>query len=122
MISGWNSLTMFCPVRDKNYVGKSIELVLVTQYAFAEYSDGTFGFWAAGKAGWFELQSPADSFEPTYLKMNEAASVFYMLADRVRRARVKASDLSQKELRKYMNKVFGAVRRTRFLSKLDAVC
>ena len=95
-------------------MGKSIELDPVTQYAFAEYSDGTFGFWAAGKAGWFELQSPASSFKSTYFKMNEAPSIFYMLADRVRKGRVNASHLSLKELRKYMKKVFAAVSRTPF--------
>jgi len=57
----------------------------VTTYAFAQYDDGTCGFWAAGKAGWFEFQSPTTSYKITYSKMSEAATIFYMLADRLRK-------------------------------------
>lgn len=44
-------------VRDKNYRDKTIELSNVMTYAFAEYDDGTHGFWAAGLAGWFEYRA-----------------------------------------------------------------
>ena len=81
----------------------------MTRYAFAEYADGTYGFWAAGKAGWFEIQSPAPSFKSTYDKMNEAASIFYMLADRLRRAYKRAPSMAHKELKKYVKKIFQTV-------------
>ena len=96
-------------VRDRNYKDKSIILDRVTTYAFAEYDDGTIGFWAAGKAGWFEIQSPAPSFEAVYNKMNEAASIFYILADKLRRAFKRAPTLSAKDLNKYARRVFQTV-------------
>lgn len=88
-----------------------IELDHVTTYAFAEYDDGTCGFWAAGKAGWFEIQSPHASYKATYDKMNEAASIFYMLADKMRRAHKMYPKLSNKALNKYAGSVFQDVGR-----------
>lgn len=83
-----------------------MELRNVTTYAFAEYEDGSYGFWAAGKAGWFEIQSPASSYKETYSLMNEAASMFYMLADKLRRAIKKRPKLNAKELEKYTRVLF----------------
>ena len=97
------------PVKDKRYRDKLIELRNVTTYAFAEYEDGSYGFWAAGKAGWFEIQSPASSFKDTYILMNEAASMFYMLADKLRRAIKKRPKLNMKELDKYTRILFKEV-------------
>ena len=96
-------------MKDKRYREKAIELRNVTTYAFAEYEDGTYGFWAAGKAGWFEIQSSASSFKETYSLMNEAASMFYMLADKLRRAIKKRPKLSVKELDKYTRVLFREV-------------
>ena len=93
-------------VLDQSYTSTYIELEIVTYYAFAEYDDGTYGFWAAGKAGWFELQSPAGSFRDIYDKMNEAASIFYTLADRLKRAHRRAPSLTTKEVHKYARKTF----------------
>ncbi len=103
------SLTAVFPVRDRSYTNKTINLEQVTRYAFAEYDDGSCGFWAAGKAGWFEIQSPASPFKTTYEKMNEAASIFYMLADRLRRTHRRARNLGPKELKIHARKVFQAV-------------
>lgn len=96
-------------VRDQRYREKSVELRNVTTYAFAEYEDGSYGFWAAGKAGWFEIQSPASSFKETYSLMNEAASMFYMLADKLRRAIKKRPKLNAKDLDKYTKVLFKEV-------------
>ena len=96
-------------VKDKRYRERPIELRNVTTYAFAEYEDGSYGFWAAGKAGWFEIQSPATSFKETYSLMNEAASMFYMLADKLRRAIRKRPKLSAKDLDKYTKALFKEV-------------
>ncbi|KAM0800179.1 hypothetical protein BDR22DRAFT_821937 [Usnea florida] len=93
-------------VRDKGYRESRVELRNVTTYAFAEYQDGSYGFWAAGKAGWFEIQSPATSFKETYSLMNEAASMFYMLADKLRRAIKKRPKLNEKELERYSRVLF----------------
>ncbi|CAF9943401.1 MAG: hypothetical protein ALECFALPRED_000294 [Alectoria fallacina] len=111
-------------IRDKRYREKSIELRNVTTYAFAEYEDGSYGFWAAGKAGWFEIQSPAASFEQTYSLMNEAASMFYMLADKLRRAIKKRPKLNAKELDKYtrvLYKEYLALGKSLRLSDVDDV-
>lgn len=75
-------------------------------YAFAECEDGSFAFWAAGKSGWFDLQGPARSFKTTYNKMEEAASIFYMLADKLRRARKPTLRHSEKEINRYAIQVF----------------
>lgn len=93
-------------VRDRRYHEKAIELKNVTTYAFAEYEDGSYGFWAAGKAGWFEIQGPSSSYKETYSLMNEAASMFYMLADKLRRAIRKRPKLNAKELDKYTRALF----------------
>ena len=86
-----------------------MEIRNVTTYAFAEYEDGSYGFWAAGKAGWFQIQSPASSFKETYALMNEAASMFYMLADKLRRAIKKRPKLNAGELDKYTRVLFKEV-------------
>ena len=96
-------------VRDNGYRESRVELRNVTTYAFAEYQDGSYGFWAAGKAGWFEIQSPATSFKEIYSLMNEAASMFYMLADKLRRAIKKRPKLNAKELDRYTRVLFKEV-------------
>ena len=88
-------------VKDAKYKLKIIEIMNVTNYAFAEYDDGTFGFWAAGKAGWFEIKSASGPYAQTLLEMNEAASMFYTLADKTRRGRKNPSKMSEKDLAKY---------------------
>ena len=79
-------------------------------YAFAEYVDGTYGFWVAGKAGWFEIQSSSKTYKETYEKMNEAASMFYMLADKLKRSHNRRPKLTQKALDKHADRVFQDVR------------
>ena len=80
-------------------------------YAFAEYLDGTYGFWAAGKAGWFEFDSFAPAYRSIYDRMNEASSLFYMLADRMKKAKFKAAaSMDGPKLEKYMQSVFRDVR------------
>ena len=80
-------------------------------YAFAEYLDGTYGFWAAGKAGWFEFDSFATSYRSIHECMNEASSLFYMLADRVKRGKSKAlASTDGSKLDMYMQSVFRDVR------------
>lgn len=82
----------------------------ITTYAFAEYDDGTYGFWAAGRAGWFELRDSAPAYKQTFEGMHEAASMFYMLADKLRRAQKKNPRLSGKGLERYANAIFRDVR------------
>lgn len=101
-------------VKEKAYINDYVTLAHVTLYSFAEYDDGTYGFWAAGKAGWFGVQGPASSFRSTYDKMNEAASIFYMLADRWRRSSTPASNLDRKGLKRLVSKIIHAVGRNGF--------
>jgi hypothetical protein len=88
-------------VKNEKYKMKTIELYNVTKYAFAEYDDGTFGFWAAGKAGWFEITDALGLYQQTLAEMNEAASMFYIMADKTRRGRRDPSRMSVKDLDKY---------------------
>ena len=89
------------PVKDPKYKTKTVDIMNVTNYAFAEYDDGSFGFWAAGKAGWFEIKSASGPYSQTLLEMNEAASMFYTIADKTRRGRKIPSRMSEKDLFKY---------------------
>lgn len=87
-------------------MSKTVELDNITNYAFAEYDDGTYGFWAAGKAGWYELKDPATAYKQAFNGMNEAASMFYMLADKVRRSYKTNWKLSAKGLDRYASTIF----------------
>lgn len=78
----------------------------MTTYAFAEYDDGSFGFWAAGKAGWFEIKDPSIAFQRTYNMMNEAASMFYMVADKMKRSRKRYINPSVQRLERYAKGIF----------------
>lgn len=93
-------------VRDVKYQVKAIELTDITTYAFAEFKDGSYGFWAAGKAGWFEIKNPTTPFQRCFDMMNEAASMFYMLVDKLRRARKSYSNSSAKFIEHYMTLIF----------------
>lgn len=93
-------------VQDQRYQDKTIEIDHVSTYAFAQYDDGSCGFWAAGRAGWFEIQSPSSSYKTTYGKMNEAASIFYMLADKLKRAHNPHPKMNSKAVLKYAEGVF----------------
>ena len=93
-------------VKNDNYRSKLMQLTHITTYAFAEYEDGTYGFWAAGKAGWFELKSPVPIYKPVFETMHEAASMFYMLADKLRKAHKTNPKLSAKGLDRYSNAIF----------------
>lgn len=67
-------------------------------YSFAVFDDGTFGFWAAGKAGWFEVASPSKSYAETFDNMKEATGMFYYLADKFRKSGNKFVNAPQKRI------------------------
>ena len=92
-----------CSVKDDRYRTKTIELSNVVSYAFAEYDDGTFGFWAAGKAGWFEIRSASGPYQQTFANMNEASAMFYIMVDKTKRGRKDPSKMSIKDLNRYGN-------------------
>ena len=114
-------------MKDDKYRSRTVELDDIITYAFAEYHDGTYGFWAAGKAGWFELKDPAPAYKDTFAGMNEAASMFYMLADKLRRAYKTNARLSTKALDRYANAIFrdvcmlGSIARDRVLSERHSI-
>ncbi|KAL9101152.1 MAG: hypothetical protein Q9163_003554 [Psora crenata] len=74
-------------VRDPGYKKLTVGIPNVTMYAFAEFEGGGHGFWAAGQAGWFEIEGALPSYRPIYDEMGIAASMLYFLADRVRHSR-----------------------------------
>lgn len=88
-------------VKDQKYKVMTIKLENVTNYAFAEYDDGSFGFWAAGKAGWFEIKNTLGPYQQILAEMNEAASMFYVMVDKTRKGRKDPSKMSPKDLDKY---------------------
>ncbi|KAI4214104.1 MAG: hypothetical protein LQ351_003189 [Letrouitia transgressa] len=93
-------------VKDRKYHSKRIRLNNVTTYAFAEYNDGTYGFWAAGQAGWFEVDEPIPQYKHIFTQMTEAASMFYSLADCQRKSRRKNVSMSTEELNQYVERAF----------------
>ena len=79
-------------------------------YAFAEYLGGSYGFWAAGKAGWFEFDSVVPSYRSIHSRMGEATSWIYVLADRIKMSRFKNPIATEgPRLEKYMQSVFSDV-------------
>ena len=93
-------------VKNDKHKSKTIQLASITTYAFAEYDDGSYGFWAAGRAGWFEVKDPVPASKIHFEGMNEAASMFYMVADKLRRAHKTNPKLSLKGLERYANTIF----------------
>jgi hypothetical protein len=71
----------------------------VTIYSFSQFEDGSFGFWAAGGAGWFEIRTASAPYRNVFLAMQEAASIFYFLADKYAAdGKVRRQDTYIKEL------------------------
>ncbi len=82
----------------------------VVLYAFAEYMDGTYGFWAAGKSGWFEFESVVSSYRSIHNQMSEATSWIYVLADKIKKQKSKVSaTMDGLKLEKYMQSLFSDV-------------
>ncbi|KAA6408652.1 MAG: hypothetical protein FRX48_07734 [Lasallia pustulata] len=89
-------------VRDKqNYQKKPIVINDVESYAHAQYDDGTFGFWAEGKAGWFEVKNPVKVYEETFEDMIEATDMFYFLVDKYKNAITHMPHANAKALERY---------------------
>lgn len=89
-------------MRDKkNYRRKPIVINNVKAYAHAQYNDGTSGFWAAGKAGWFEVKDPVKVYEETFEDMIEATDMFYFLADKYKNSITRLPQASAKALERY---------------------
>lgn len=65
----------------------NIRIEDVAIYSFSENEDGTLSFWAAGRAGWYELHKPLPSYGRIFRGMQEATGLFYFLADKFRNAR-----------------------------------
>ncbi|CAK4034328.1 Hypothetical predicted protein [Lecanosticta acicola] len=61
---------------------KRIDIILerVVTFSYGLYGDGSYGFWAAGKAGWFKLK-PAKKYKATFDGMAEAVKLLYFCSD-----------------------------------------
>ncbi|KAJ9663694.1 hypothetical protein H2198_000706 [Neophaeococcomyces mojaviensis] len=56
----------------------------VTNYSFGQNDDGKPVIWAAGKAGWYEI-NPSDRYLSHYSDTTEAIDMFYFMVDQHRR-------------------------------------
>ena len=65
-------------------------------YSFSQFEDASFGFWGAGRAGWFLIR-PAESYRKVYAAMEEAVAMFYFLADHKSRPAGRGSSVSFKK-------------------------
>lgn len=61
---------------------KPTEIVLrnVTCYAYAEMDDKTYGIWALGEAGYFEIE-PAAQYRSIFNDMIQAVEILYFVTD-----------------------------------------
>ena len=100
----------FPAVRNLNYRNKPVAIHDVSTYSFSQFEDGSLGFWAGGKAGWFEVKDPAKAFKEIYEGMKEATSMFYFLADKYRNSRKNMANASLKMIDRYAKLMFSAVR------------
>ena len=80
------------------YRNRPITIENVATYSFSVFEDGTFGFWVAGKAGWFEIKSMAKGYRKIFQDMKEATGMFYHLADKYRNCRTTMLKQSAKKL------------------------
>ena len=74
-------------VRSPFYQTVPLVIKNVTTYSFSQFEDGTFGFWAGGLAGWYEIVKPATEYEKIFEKMSEATGMFYFAADKFRKTK-----------------------------------
>ncbi|CAI7578108.1 unnamed protein product [Penicillium crustosum] len=61
---------------------KRIIIDEVTHYAYGQTEDKSIELWVAGKAGWYNIISPAKGFTPTYNRMVQAIDMLYFLVDK----------------------------------------
>ncbi|CAI7675178.1 unnamed protein product [Penicillium palitans] len=61
---------------------KRIIIDEVTHYAYGQTEDKSIELWVAGKAGWYDIISPAKGFTPTYNRMVQAIDMLYFLVDK----------------------------------------
>ena len=110
-------------VRNQNYKKQWIELTDVVLYSFAEYLDGTYGFWAAGKSGWFEFDLVAPSYRQIHNQMSEATSWIYILADKINNQKSKPpANFDGSKLEKYMQSVFSDVSTSQLMDPTARLC
>ena len=82
----------------------------VERYSFSQFEDGTFGFWAGGKAGWFELIEPTRSFRQLFEDMNEATHMLYFLVDKSKNSRKSFSKATARDVAHHTRQLFNVVR------------
>ncbi|KAL8951875.1 MAG: hypothetical protein Q9222_002181 [Ikaeria aurantiellina] len=90
-------------------LSKRVEISNVSFWAFSEESDRSVSLWAAGKAGWFELHDPVPQYRTIFERMNEAVSMLYHLADKLKRSRKSYLGMNAKELDRHVKSAFGDV-------------
>ncbi|KAJ5874268.1 uncharacterized protein N7529_002698 [Penicillium soppii] len=75
-------LTRHSVVLNPDNPPKRIIIDEVTHYAYGQTEDKSIELWVAGKAGWYNIISPAKGFQPTYNRMVQAIDILYFLVDR----------------------------------------
>ena len=66
--------------------GSYVVIEHVTQFAHGANPDGTYTLWAAGRAGWFDID-PAEEYQGVFADMMQAMSLLYSLEDIYSKAR-----------------------------------
>ena len=91
-------------ILDASNANRTVQLGNVTTYSFGQHTDGTYGFWAAGEAGWFELEETVAEYKPFLDEMNVATSMLYFIADKIGRSR--KTDFTGAEFNKHIRRLF----------------
>ena len=102
-------LTVVELVKTSTYQERAIKINNVSTYSFSQFEDGTFGFWAGGQAGWFEIASASRAYQNIYQEMNEATGMFYFLADKYKKTRKSFASATAKSCEKYLSTWFNDV-------------
>ncbi|KAI9698730.1 MAG: hypothetical protein M1836_003840 [Candelina mexicana] len=63
--------------------GIDLKVRRVDRYSYGQFDDGEVALWAAGKAGWFEIE-PSREYRPVYDDMVEGLKILYFVADKYR--------------------------------------
>ncbi|MCJ1403731.1 hypothetical protein MMC11_006954 [Xylographa trunciseda] len=111
-------------VLTSTYRNRPITIDNVATYSFSVFEDGTFGFWAAGKAGWFEIKSMAKGYRKIFQDMKEATGMFYHLADKYRNCRTTMPKQSAKKLEIHVKTQFADYPQSTYCQKEygDDIC
>ncbi|KAJ5496737.1 hypothetical protein N7463_008724 [Penicillium fimorum] len=96
------------PVLNPDNPPKRIIIDEVTHYAYGQTEDKSIELWVAGKAGWYDIISPAKGFTPTYNRMVQAIDMLYFLVDKHRQGKKQINPSFKNLCEQYIYHTYGS--------------